>query len=145
MLKKTIAFTDFDGTEQKEDFYFNLTKAEIFEVEVGAGKEGLSEIIKNVVEAEDGKTIIEQFKKIILASVGKRSEDGKLFIKNQDVRDSLEFSPAYSELFMELATDADKASAFVNGVLPADLTAEDAAEGKTMPKDRKPKAAAASK
>lgn len=143
MLKKTIAYTDFDGNKQEEEFYFNLTKAELVEVNVGAGKEGLQEVIQNIIAAEDGKTLIKHFKEIILATVGKRSEDGRLFIKNDEIRQSLEFSPAYSELFMELATDADAGAAFINGVIPADMDISEAAEGKTLPKDRKPKAAAA--
>lgn len=125
MLKKTIKYTDFNDEEVEEEFYFHLSKAELVELELST-KGGLSESLKLIVASEDGKRIIEEFKKIILTSYGKRSDDGKRFIKNQELRDEFESTEAYSALFMELVTDTTAAIEFINGIIPAGL-AEDVA------------------
>ena len=117
MLKKTITYTDYNGTTRKEDFYFNLTQAEVTELEVSV-EGGLVEQINRIVAAQNGKVIIETFKDIILRAYGEKSPDGRRFIKNQEVRDAFAQTEAYSKLFMELATDAKAASEFVNGIVP---------------------------
>ena len=117
MLKKTITYTDYNGTTRKEDFYFNLTQAEVTELEVSV-EGGLVEMINRIVAAQNGKVIIETFKDIILRAYGEKSPDGRRFIKNQEVRDAFAQTEAYSNLFMELATDAKAASEFVNGIVP---------------------------
>lgn len=117
MLKKTITYTDYNGTTRKEDFYFNLTQAEVTELEVSV-EGGLVEQINRIVAAQNGKVIIETFKDIILRAYGEKSPDGRRFIKNQEVRDAFAQTEAYSNLFMELATDAKAASEFVNGIVP---------------------------
>lgn len=126
MLKKTIKYTDFNGDEVVEDYFFHLSKAELIELEM-AHKGGLSEALKEIVASEDGKAIIAEFKNIILSSYGVRSEDGKRFIKNPALRYDFESSEAYSTLFVELVTDADAAAQFINGVIPQDM-AEEAAK-----------------
>jgi hypothetical protein len=126
VLKKTITYEDFNGETVSEDFFFHLSKAELVELEM-SHKGGLSESLQRIVEAEDGKSIIAEFKNIILGSYGKKSLDGKRFIKNQDIRDEFESSEAYSTLFMELVTDAGAAAEFVNGVIPKGM-AEEAAK-----------------
>lgn len=117
MLKKTITYTDYNGTTRKEDFYFNLTQAEVTELEVSV-EGGLVEQINRIVAAQNGKVIIETFKDIILRAYGEKSPDGRRFIKNQEVRDAFAQTEAYNNLFMELATDAKAASEFVNGIVP---------------------------
>ena len=121
MLKKTITYTDYNGAERKEDFYFNLTKAEIMEMEMSISG-GLTEMINRIVAAQDAATIVKIFKELILKSYGEKSADGRRFMKVDEngVPLSINFSQteAYSQLFMELATDADAASAFVNGIVP---------------------------
>lgn len=117
MLKKTITYTDYDGNVRTEDFYFNLTKAEIMEMEMCTDG-GLEKMINKIVQTSDTKRIIETFKEIILKSYGEKSLDGKRFIKNQELRDAFSQTEAYSELFMELATNEEAAAAFVNGVIP---------------------------
>lgn len=117
MLKKTITYTDYNGTTRKEDFYFNLTQAEVTELEVSV-EGGLVEMINRIVAAQNGKVIIETFKDIILRAYGEKSPDGRRFIKNQEVRDAFAQTEAYSNLFMELATDAKAASEFFNGIVP---------------------------
>ncbi len=117
MLKKTITYTDYDGNERTEDFYFNLTKAEITEMELSHDG-GLTKLIEKIVAEQDSKRIVEIFKDLILRAYGEKSPDGKRFVKNQELRDAFAQTEAYSDLFMELATDAEAAVAFVNGIIP---------------------------
>ena len=118
MLKKTITYVDYNGTERKEDFYFNLSKAEIMEMEMGTTG-GMVEMINRIVAAQDAPAIIDVFKKMILKAYGGKSADGKRFIKSKELSEAFSQTEAYSQLFMELATDADAASKFVNGIVPA--------------------------
>ena len=120
MIKKTITYTDYNGVERKEDFYFNLTKAEIMEMEMST-KGGLAEMIQRIVAAQDQPAIIKIFKDLITKAYGVKSPDGKRFIKNDEVLDDFIQTEAFSQLFMELATNADEAAAFVNGIVPADM------------------------
>lgn len=120
MIKETITYTDYNGNERKEDFYFNLTKAEVMELEMST-KGGLAEMIQRIVAAQDQPAIIKVFKELIVKAYGVKSPDGKRFIKNQEVVDDFVQTEAFSELFMKLATDADAAAKFVNGIVPADL------------------------
>jgi hypothetical protein len=126
MLKKTITYKNFNDEEVSEDFFFHLSKAELVELEMSY-KGGLTEQIQRIAKAQDGKAIIAEFKNIILGSYGERSADGRRFIKNKALRDEFESTEAYSTLFMELVTDAEKAAEFVRGVIPSDL-AEEAAK-----------------
>lgn len=121
MLKKTISYTDYNGTERKEDFYFNLSKAEIMEMEMSTAG-GLAEMISRIVAAQDAPAIIKIFKDLVLRAYGEKSADGKRFIKNDEITTAFSQTEAYSQLFMELATDADAAAAFVNGIIPADIS-----------------------
>lgn len=120
MIKKTVQYVDFNGDSQNEDIYFNLTKAEITEMELSQ-EGGLSEHIKKITEAKNNKELISLFKEILVRSVGRRSEDGKRFIKNDAIREEFISSEAYSTIFMELAFDADAAIEFITGVMPAGL------------------------
>lgn len=126
MLKKTITYEDFNGEKVSEDFFFHLSKAELVELEL-SHKDGLSESLQRIVAAEDGKGIVKEFKNIILTSYGHRSEDGRRFVKNKELREEFESTEAYSTLFMELVTDADAAVEFINGIIPAGM-AEEAAK-----------------
>lgn len=121
MLKKTISYEDFDGNPVTETFYFNLTKAELVELEVGAGQEGLANKLQAIVESNDGQEIIDNFKRIILLAYGKKSPDGKRFMKSPEIAAEFAATNAYSELFMELATNAEEAAAFMRGIIPAGL------------------------
>ena len=118
MLKKTIAYTDYNEIPREEDFYFNLSKAELTEMELSQDG-GLTTMIEKIVKEKDVKEIIKVFKDLVLKAYGVKSDDGKRFIKNDEIRDSFAQTEAYSELFMELATNADAATAFVNGIIPA--------------------------
>lgn len=125
MLKKTITYTDYNNNERTEDFYFNLTKAELMEMEMSTNG-GLAEMINKIVASQDAPAIIKIFKELVLKAYGEKSLDGKRFIKNDDIREEFSQTEAYSQLFMELATDADAAAAFVNGIMPAGLSQEEA-------------------
>lgn len=120
MLKKTITYTDYNGVERTEDFHFNLTKAEIMEMEMGTSG-GLAEMIQRIVKAQDAPAIIKVFKDLVLKAYGEKSADGKRFMKSDEIREGFAQTEAYSQLFMELATDADAAAKFVNGIVPADM------------------------
>lgn len=121
MLKRTISFKDYDDNERTEDFYFNLNKAELMEMELSHNG-GFQRMIENIVAAQESDKIVEIFKELILKAYGVKSPDGKRFIKTQELRDSFEQTEAYSDLFVELATNADAAVAFVNGIVPAELS-----------------------
>ena len=120
MLKKTIKYKDFNGNEREEDFYFNLMQSEIAELE-SSTVGGFTESIQKIIQTQDVPEIIKQFKKIILKSYGEKSADGKRFIKSDELSEAFSQTNAYSELFMELATDDEAASAFINGIVPDEL------------------------
>lgn len=126
MIKETITYTDYNGVERKEDFYFNLTKAEIMELEMST-KGGLAEMIQRIVAAQDQPAIIKIFKDLIIKAYGVKSPDGKRFIKNTEVVEEFVQTEAFSQMFMKLATDADAAAKFVNGIVPADMAKQLAA------------------
>ena len=126
MLKETIKYTDYNGVERTEDFWFHLSKAELMEWEMGATG-GLTEMIKRIVDAQDAPAIIKIFKELVLKAYGQKSPDGKRFIKSEELATEFSQTEAYSQLFMELATDADKAAAFVNGIMPSDVAEKAAA------------------
>ena len=119
MLKKTITYTDHNGVERTEDFWFNLPKAEIMEMEMSTTG-GLTETIQKVVQTQDAPAIIKIFKNLVLKAYGEKSPDGKRFIKSDELALAFSQTEAYSNLFMELATDADAAAKFINGIIPAD-------------------------
>lgn len=129
MLKKNIKYTDYNGVERNEEFLFNLTKAELMEMEMGTTG-GLAEQIQKIVNTQDAPAIIKIFKDIILKAYGEKSDDGKRFIKVNDagIPLSIGFSQteAFSQLFMELATDADAAAKFINGIVPKDVEISEA-------------------
>ena len=121
MLKKTITYTDYNDNTRTEDFYFNLSEAEIMEMEMSTVG-GLAESIQKIVAAQDAPSIIKIFKDLVLKAYGVKSADGKRFIKNSAIREEFEQTEAYSKLFMELATDSDAASKFISGILPNDMS-----------------------
>lgn len=122
MLKKTIKYTDYDGNEREEDFYFNLSKAEVTEMELSK-EGGMSEYIKKISAAQNAPELIKLFKEIITKSYGEKSLDGKRFIKNKELTEAFTQTEAYSELFVELASNADEAVKFINGIMPKNVNA----------------------
>lgn len=124
MIKETITYEDYNGVLRTEDHYFNLTEAELTEMEMSING-GFTEMIQRIVAAQDMPAIIKIFKDLIVKSYGQKSLDGKMFIKIDDngrrLADDFVQTGAYSQLFMKLATDADAAAKFINGIMPAKL------------------------
>ena len=120
MIAKTIKYVDYNGTEREETFMFNLTKAELMEMEMGTTG-GLSEMIKKIVAAQDAPSIMKVFKELILKAYGQKSEDGRRFIKSKELSEAFSQTEAYSQLFMELGTNADAAVKFIQGIVPGDI------------------------
>ena len=120
MIKKTISYTDYDGNERTEDFYFNLSKAELIEMDVSSTG-GLQKLLQKITQEQDGQRIFEMFKRIILKSYGEKSLDGKHFVKSSALSEAFAQTEAYSELVMELLSDEKVAAAFILGVVPESL------------------------
>lgn len=117
MLKKTITYEDYDGNQITEDFYFNLTKAELIKMELGQ-EGGLAEAYERIVNSRDVPEMIRIFDDLIAKAYGVKSPDGKRFIKNEEVYEAFKESPAYDVVFTELITDAEEAANFFNGIIP---------------------------
>ncbi len=120
MFAKTVTYTDYNNVERTETFYFNLTKAEVLEMELGTTG-GLSAMIQGVIDAKDTPQLIKIFKDLVLKAYGEKSADGKRFIKSKELAEEFSQTEAYSELFMQLAQNEDEATAFIRGVVPAGL------------------------
>jgi hypothetical protein len=118
MLKKTITYTDYNNNVRTEDFYFNLTKAELTEMEMSI-EGGLTNVLEKMIAEQNVGKLMEAFKNLIIKSYGEKSLDGRRFMKSDQITQSFTQTEAYSELFMELATNAEMAAAFVNGIVPS--------------------------
>lgn len=127
MLKKTITYTDYDGVERTEDFYFNFTKAELMEWQLVTNG-GLTSYVQKIVDAKDQPRLITLFKELLLKAYGIKSDDGRRFIKSEKISEEFSQNPAYSILYMELVTDDKVAADFVNGIIPAELSEQVAAQ-----------------
>lgn len=126
MLKKTIKYTDFADEEHTEDFYFHLSKTELVKMEVNTPG-GLSEAFKKIMAGgavPDGKLIMKTFEEFILNAFGKKSADGRKFLKNEEDLEEFRTSGAYDAIFMSLVTDAEEAAKFLNAIMPAALMEE---------------------
>lgn len=120
MYSRKIKYTDYNGVEREEDFYFNLNKAEVLEMQM-SWDGGLDQMLKRIIAEKDNKRMVEMFKMIILKSYGEKSLDGKRFVKSPEVVEAFTQTEAYSELFMLLSTDDEAAAEFINGILPQTL------------------------
>ena len=120
MLKKTVTYVDYNGVERTEDFYFNLSKAEVAEMELSV-EGGFSKMLEEIIKSKDNVRIMELFKQMVLKAYGEKSADGKRFVKSKELSEAFSQTEAYSEIFMELALDEKAAAAFVNGIMPANL------------------------
>ena len=117
MLKKTVTYTDYNGLERTEDFYFNLSKAELMEMQAGTPG-GYGEMLQAIVDAKDLPVLIKLFKELILKSYGVKSPDGRRFIKSKELSDEFAQTEAFVKLYMEMVTDDKAAAAFANGIIP---------------------------
>ena len=121
MFKKTMTYTDYDGNTRTEDFFFNLTRAECMEMNFSETG-GLEKMLRKIIAEQDSKRIVEVFKEIVLKAYGEKSPDGRRFIKTPEITEAFAQTEAYSDLFIELATNAESAAAFINGIIPANLS-----------------------
>ena len=127
MLKKIITYTDYNGVERTEPFYFNLSKAELMEMELGVTG-GMTEMLDKIIAAKDAPSLMKTFKEMIMKSYGIKSDDGKRLIKSEELSIAFTQTEAYNVLFMELITDDKAAADFVNGIIPNEIQAEVAAQ-----------------
>ena len=132
MIKKTIKYVDWKGNERGEDFYFNLSKPELMEMELTT-KGGMSDYLAKIVKAQSKEELIKWFKIIILKAYGEKSEDGRRFIKSDELSTAFSQTGAFEKLYMELVTDENKASEFVNAIVPEFTEAEMAAAREARP------------
>ena len=118
MYKETFTYEDFNGLERTEDFYFNLSEAELIDMNTSING-GLMDMIKKIVAAQDTPNIMKWFKEILLASYGEKSEDGRQFNKSPEIRNGFEHTPVYSIMYTRLATDDEYAAKFMNSIVPS--------------------------
>lgn len=123
MLKRPITYFDFDGNEATEEFYFNLSKVELAQLQFSSD-EGFSAMLEKIMASEDKKAILDTFTDIIGLSYGIRSDDGKRFIKSPQLSEEFKQTPAFDALIMSLVGDAGAAAAFVIGVIPSDMQSQ---------------------
>lgn len=123
MYSKKMTYTDFGGTTRTETFYFNLSEAELMKMELGVNG-GFAESLQRLVDSNNGPEIMKEFDRIILASYGELSDDGRRFIKSDELSTAFSQTQAYSDLFTELSTNADAASEFVLGIVPANAASQ---------------------
>lgn len=132
MLAQEITYEDFNGHMVTETFYFNLTKAEMLRLQVSVDG-GMQQLLQKIVDSQDVKSLIHEFEKLVLAAYGIKSEDGKKFIKNDELREDFKQTAAYDAIFTKIATDEKFAAAFVVGTFPKDLDLQQAiAEAKAQ-------------
>lgn len=128
MIKKTITYKDFNGNDRTEEFYFNLTKAEVTRMEMSTTG-GMAEMIQRVIAAQDAPSLIQIFEEMIQKSYGVKTPDGRGFTKRKEDLENFMATEAYSQLFMELVTDADSAAEFVNGIIPSNFSNDQKVNG----------------
>ena len=126
MLKKQIKYTDYNGTERDENFWFNLSKAELMDMDLMTPG-GFNGMVMKIIAAQDTPSLVTLFKDIIFKAYGEKSADGKRFIKSKELSTAFSQTEAYSNLYMELVTNTAAAIEFINGIVPKDL-AEEAAK-----------------
>ena len=129
MYVKEMEYVDFNGVPRKEKFYFNLTKAEVLDMELGKTG-GFTEYIRKIIQAQDTPELMSLFKMLLLKSYGVKSDDGRRFIKNDQVREDFEQTQAFSDLYMLLALNDKEASDFVNGIVPPDMKVDEEQKNK---------------
>lgn len=128
MLTKTLTYKDYDNEERTETFYFNISKAELTQMNMSTAG-GMTRRLERIVGTKDNPSLIRQFTEIFDMSYGVKSDDGRKFMKSPEILADFKATAAYSILFMELLGTDDAASEFVKAVLPSDLVAEAEKEG----------------
>ena len=121
MLKKTIKYTNYDGAEREKDFFFNLKKSELVDLQYKTSK-GFIAYIEEITKAGDSSELWKAFRDIVLMAYGEKSDDGERFMKSPEISKAFEETEAFSVLIMELIEKDGAASDFINGIMPKDLT-----------------------
>ena len=121
MHKRAITYTDYDDNEVTDVFYFHISEPELIDLEV-ENEKGLQHFLRKIIETKDNKALVDMFKKLVLMSYGVKSDDGKRFIKNDQLRTEFSQTAAYNKLFMDLALDFNVAAEFIKGILPKSMT-----------------------
>lgn len=141
MFIDTITYTDFNGEEATEDFYFHLSASDIARIELshsGRGKAGMVEELNRIIKKQNGAEIVAAFEGFVTDSYGVKSDDGRRFIKTEAVYEEFRFSNAYDVFFIKLVTDAEFGAKFINGLLPEDLQAKAKVLMEQQLQDQKP-------
>lgn len=120
MYKETVKYIDYNGVERTEDVYFNLSKAELMEMQLSTAG-GFDAMINKLIKAQDQPTLVKVFKDIILKSYGVPSPDGRRFVKTKELAEEFTQTEAYSDLYMKFITDSEAAAKFINGIMPKSL------------------------
>lgn len=128
MFVKEIRYTDYNGIDRSEKFYFNLNKSELTEMDLTTAG-GMKSFIERITNTQDQAELIKLFKELILKAYGQKSDDGKRFIKSDELRNEFSQTMAYDTYFMLLSTNENEAIKFVNGIMPADVLAEAKKQG----------------
>jgi len=117
MLKENVKYLDFDGVEQTETLYFNINRMELIAMQARYGKEDMAKYIERIVQEQDFAKIHDLLNDIILTAYGKKSEDGKRFLKSEEIKEEFRTSLAY-EALVESFFDDEGATLgrFVQGI-----------------------------
>lgn len=124
MLAKTVTYEDYDGKKRTETFYFNLNKTELMKWLTTSGDYTLDKVLERLIETNNVKEQIEIMESMLKLSYGKKSLDGRIFEKSEEIWKEFRYSEAYSEVFFEIMSSGKSAADFVNGVIPKALQEE---------------------
>lgn len=117
MFKTTINYVDFDGVSREEDLYFNLTKMEMMDLELSV-EGGFSNKLQELLNNNNSFEMFEIIKTFINKSYGVKSDDGRKFIKNDEVLNDFLQSAVYDEFVTSLITNEDNMNSFIIGIMP---------------------------
>lgn len=120
MYKKTMIYYDYDGNKREEDLFFNLSKAEMIEMQMSTAG-GYDKLLTRISKTRDTPELVKVIKDFILKAYGVKSDDGKRFIKSEELSTAFSQTEAYSNLYVELCSNDEEAAKFFKGVLPADM------------------------
>lgn len=134
MIKRTVTYEDFNGVTHTEDLYFNLTKTEMSKIVLEEAKfdpdgnqdeesmNAFSDRLREIGRSGDGKKIIDMFEWLLKISYGEKSEDGRRFVKNDEVYEDWRYSASYDQFWQDLMlSETGDMVEFINGIIPADL------------------------
>lgn len=123
MIKETVTYTDYNGMERTEDFYFNMNKVELMKMEFGSAG-GFAAMVKRAIASNESAVLLDVFEKLVRDAYGVKSPDGKRFIKSKELTDEFVQSPAYETIYMKMVMDDVAAARFINGIMPKDIQEE---------------------